>query len=580
MIIVILLNTFRKLQLVDTNKQGLPKSDYYDFFISYRSTDVNTVRKIADQLLASGYKVWFAEYEILLKKRASFKEAIDRGILASKYGICFTNDVYIDSEHCKDEMSQLLDLKPIENILEIQIPKGHKTYNQFPQLSSCPSISYSGNVNELLRFIEERSNLKMRPFVNLEGSSQRQTFDFLIYQYSLDLTGWEVVDRGSNIDPLTPSDSFIKALPRDIRDEWLKLIDYISLHAEVMQEEVLDIIAHGLDSISGPTCLLKINDEIISMNLYIGPELDEKARKILHNPDDRERYEDIIANTAQHHTKTLGLNVIGVHLIKANGAGQFAMSYQNSHIWTRKVSIIMESPDNDEMLEFVFTFGYKGAYEDYCLYSHIMDKVATSLKWGSHNASRNKVTSRDVSKYTRVAFYLVEAGFPRFALSCLKRAISIDPTCCDAYNEIGFIYMKFFNNATKAMQFARLASDCDPDNTKFQNSVNYAMLRLASSFKSKKELRIQSEILLENVERMINTNPAYASAYLSKACALALCGEPKSVWENEINKAKEAYLNSSHMCGGAKMTPTRVDIVIANAYNDCEKFALIRRNTI
>lgn len=44
----------------------------YDAFITYKSEDADLVRNVADQLIASGIRVWFAEYQVLLQNYDQF----------------------------------------------------------------------------------------------------------------------------------------------------------------------------------------------------------------------------------------------------------------------------------------------------------------------------------------------------------------------------------------------------------------------------------------------------------------------------------------------------------------------------
>ena len=94
----------------------------YDCFISYKSKNVVVARQIADRLVASGRKVWFAEYEVLLYNRDRFPEEIERGLRDCKYGIVLTNDDYAKSEYCRSELVRLLEFCGPERTLEIMIP--------------------------------------------------------------------------------------------------------------------------------------------------------------------------------------------------------------------------------------------------------------------------------------------------------------------------------------------------------------------------------------------------------------------------------------------------------------------------
>ena len=67
----------------------------YDFFVSYKSQDVGIVRQIAEQLIAGGVSIWFAEYMMLFSvlsgwSNSKLKQAINNGIQQAKFGICFT----------------------------------------------------------------------------------------------------------------------------------------------------------------------------------------------------------------------------------------------------------------------------------------------------------------------------------------------------------------------------------------------------------------------------------------------------------------------------------------------------------
>ena len=92
-----------------------------DVFISYKSKNVDVARLVADRLIASGRKTWFAEYEVLLTDRHRFQEAIDRGIRECKYGLALTNNDYANSKYCRAEMDQLLKFCGPKKIMEIMI---------------------------------------------------------------------------------------------------------------------------------------------------------------------------------------------------------------------------------------------------------------------------------------------------------------------------------------------------------------------------------------------------------------------------------------------------------------------------
>ena len=81
----------------------------YDWFISYRSLHANAVRGLVDSLIASGKRVWFAEYMIRFFARDLFQPAIDQGIEQSRSGLLVTDETYATSEHTLEEFAQMLD---------------------------------------------------------------------------------------------------------------------------------------------------------------------------------------------------------------------------------------------------------------------------------------------------------------------------------------------------------------------------------------------------------------------------------------------------------------------------------------
>jgi hypothetical protein len=51
-----------------------------EVFISYKSDDAEAVRHTVEVLIGNGLKVWFAEYEVLIKNYDNFDREIRRGI--------------------------------------------------------------------------------------------------------------------------------------------------------------------------------------------------------------------------------------------------------------------------------------------------------------------------------------------------------------------------------------------------------------------------------------------------------------------------------------------------------------------
>ncbi|ETR65589.1 MAG: hypothetical protein OMM_14012 [Candidatus Magnetoglobus multicellularis str. Araruama] len=124
----------------------------FDIFISYRSENIHTVRPIAEHLMGCGIKVWFAEYKVLLKGRERFNKAIREGATNCSYGLCFTNDSYAQSEHCKKKCKCFW-IALGHKIINICHPKQPLTLNKFPDLQKGNTFNYSDSI-QVLKIIQ------------------------------------------------------------------------------------------------------------------------------------------------------------------------------------------------------------------------------------------------------------------------------------------------------------------------------------------------------------------------------------------------------------------------------------------
>jgi hypothetical protein len=96
--------------------------------------------------------------------------------------------------------------------------------------------------------------------------------------------------------------------------------------------------------------------------------------------------------------------------------------------------------------------------------------------------------------------------------------------------------------------------ECDPRNSKFYNAVNAIQLQRAKRLKTRQEIRDGMRQRLLEIQRNIDNNPSYPPAYLAKAVALALTGEPEPVWETELTHAEKLYSQSGVTGAGLPIT--------------------------
>lgn len=314
-----------------------PLRNHWDVFISYKSEDVDLARRIANQLLASGVKVWFAEYQVLLQNFNQFQDAIDFGIANSTWAICLTNNRYIGSDYCTLELKQILDCLPPSNILEIMIPREELPHRQFQALDNCHTVL---------------------------GSDLPTIFSF-IHKH----TGWELKPLLPDVINKEPSTHISKCLERDVI---LDISDF----------RVIDPgkIEFGSTNLVGMEYVHRQEEYRLLVNLVCGREYAREGARIEQTIDDRRMF-DLLRKHAEKHTARLKAKVHGLHLVFHQGLSQFAITYRMRGYWTRKYSIVFPNPITSQNAEFVFTFGFLGSFNQYCQNVHLMDRLVKSLQW-------------------------------------------------------------------------------------------------------------------------------------------------------------------------------------------------------
>lgn len=330
----------------------------YDIFISYKTNNSDFVRQITEQLIASGIKVWFFEYKMLLEAWGKFNPRKWEGLEAKLEaeikkclsGLAFTNNHYAESYWCRLEMSKLL--APAcgpgtDKVMEIQISGPVESVNEeFKELQS--QVKHSrilDNPNNIFSFISEITKLKIHNVSIEEPERIPHVFEgkCMGKTYQLDTSEWQVVKYG--------------------------------------------VASVGLGNVEGPHFRRNMGDDRLEVNLYFGPELSRKA--IRESEDDREMYSQLI-EYASHHLENLRSElhvtpkVHGVHLVHVGGYAQIALTYWMHGYWTRKYSVIIFHSESGDAVEFVFTFGILGSsssFQQFCRYGYIMDNLVKSLKW-------------------------------------------------------------------------------------------------------------------------------------------------------------------------------------------------------
>lgn len=310
----------------------------YDIFVSYRSIDAHVARQVAEQLVASGLRVWFAEYQILLRNWDRFEAAILKGIRRSAFGLAITNDGYANSSNCQLEMAELIERLGPSCLLEVRLPDEGGTHHVFPEVAASPHFT-PRNTQEIGSFVQEQTGWKVRPLAEIDASATPRKVEGICLgeRYTLDVTGWTVVD------------------PRGYH--------------------------HPDETVEGPVLQYAGGTRPLHANVFAGREYAEEARPDERSLDNRAMYHALMAYLPRHLGR-LRADLRGLHLLFHGGLSQMAVTYTMKGYWTRKYSIILPHPSGEGAAEFVFTFGFVGPFQEYCHHARLMDALVTSLNWG------------------------------------------------------------------------------------------------------------------------------------------------------------------------------------------------------
>jgi hypothetical protein len=325
----------KELQKSPASPQSSDKP--YAFFVSYKSDDAMQVRPLVEHLLAGGFKVWFAEYTIRLEGRASFEQAIASGIAHSWYGLCFTNDRYIQSLYCRDELERLLDPRNCgpSRVIEIAFPPEALPHRHYPQLETGHTIHYQDDPRSLLACLAGLTGLPInQDFPQPSASPACRTFDYGARQYRLDLAGWTVREEGAPVKS-------------------------------------------GGEAV-GPIFERICGKYSIRGYLHLGTSI--AFPRAQYQGDDRENYEYGVQFARDHYSIFPG-ECIGVHLFFLHGLSHITLTARSTMGWIRTYSVIIPLPGSGQHVEFLFDFYLRSPFEVFCQNTHWMDSVVQSLTW-------------------------------------------------------------------------------------------------------------------------------------------------------------------------------------------------------
>ena len=331
----------------------------YDVFVSYKSEDVMTVRPVVDGLVAAGARVWFNEYEVLLAGWEQFQERIDEGTRRSSFGLAFTNDRYVGSPHCRNELELLLEHVGPEHIIEVFLPSEPGTHRDYPDLQRCRNVA-SNDPDEILEQVAARLGIRRLlrpkprhlPYRDVGGGPRHAGARRRLTTYQ----GW------------------LEGVPY--------LIDLDGWTVEMDPERNPGVLPEFKYAVPNP---------VLFANVSAGVDVSPEAQRLADTEGDREVF-DYLRTYAPRHLGAVGATERGVHLLLKDGRSQMGLTYftekppDRNGIWMRKISVIVPNHDLSLTGEFVFSFGLLGGeaqWRDYCLMAPLMDALAVSVTWGT-----------------------------------------------------------------------------------------------------------------------------------------------------------------------------------------------------
>ncbi len=150
---------------------------------------------------------WFAEYQILFEDWFDINKVgriIDEAIDKAEYAIIISNDAYLESPYCIQEINQILNKIDPKQILHIKHPHSDKVIEKYPVLTSLRTYKFDGDKVGLLleigNFLKRRLDVSVNRMISgcrceNEIISNYEYKD-LRFKYSFDSTYYKVVDDG------------------------------------------------------------------------------------------------------------------------------------------------------------------------------------------------------------------------------------------------------------------------------------------------------------------------------------------------------------------------------------------------
>ncbi len=365
------------------------QGNLYHAFMSYKSQDSDLVRTVTEWLMSVGLRIWFAEYQILLHDREKFQTAIDHGITHSQCGIAFTNAAYVESEHCRNELSALASRAGREStrILEVVLGETPLVKDYLPQSRQALIVipHRFSDLSALLKWLSHQLELDDSVADLPTIAAGGDMFEGMAGSYSMDLSGWATTSN---------------------EEGWQ--------HDRIFQ---------------GPAFRF-ITNKLLRGNLTIASVRGVDRKSIQYGTDIsfQRNYFNALIGIAAHEFRDASKKCVGVHLIHKDGQVHFATTSRIDKEWRRDYYI--ELPDAyANGLEFALSFRYEGTFQDFCRHLIAADAVAQSLWFDSrlrYVTLINLQARESISKHGFEFSWSPPIGWKRTALMVTKDLCDLD----------------------------------------------------------------------------------------------------------------------------------------------------------
>lgn len=323
----------------------LPRT--WDFFLSYKSENSNEVRRVAERLIASGHRVWFTEYEILLRNYDDFEPHIRRGIRHSSWVVLFTTDLYATSQHCRNEV-------------EWSKARFHDDPSRIIQVR----LGGPNDVSATLGLPDE--SLVIDASLPKRACDRDGEIDRLIEQLAAS-TGLRMGAREEGLDSDEPTPVFhARCAPISFKHPGFLLREW-NPHSDDGTD-----VAYFVHS----------NIPKFNFNVYFhyNPQMapGRVFTTVVDPQDSRTQYDELRAYARFFMRLVFFLRERGLHLTWIEDRVHLGLTHSVLWVCMRKYSVILD--DLPRPIQVIFTFARSGTLADFCAVTPAIDQIVESVR--------------------------------------------------------------------------------------------------------------------------------------------------------------------------------------------------------